>query len=61
MAAASVAMKKSCSTCPHKNKPDVRGILRTAVIRYQNDAKFKQFLKQHFTLPITIAGIIIKD
>ena len=61
MAAASVALKKSCSTCPHKSKPDTRGILRTAAIRYQYDTKFKQFLKQHFSLPITIAGITFKD
>lgn len=59
MAAASAAIR-GCSTCPH-NKVDKRTILRAAAIRLQYNKEFKQFLKKHFKLPVSIAGITFKD
>lgn len=62
MAAASVAIKQSCSTCPSASKtPKGRDFLKTAAMRYKYDKDFKDFLKAHFKLPIYIAGILFQE
>lgn len=61
MAAASVALKKRCTSCPHRKSDLDKGFLKTAAIKYKYDSKFKTFLKEHFTLPVTIAGIVFEE
>ena len=60
MAAASAAIKRSCSTCPRR-QVNKHQILRAAALRLEYNKTFIQFLKQHFRLPVCIGGVTFKD
>lgn len=54
-----IAARARCSTCRH-GKVNLHMLLRTAVTKYKNDKKFKDFCGRLFKLPCSIAGVVVE-
>jgi len=57
MAAAQAAVRR-CPVCKH-GQLNVHSVLRTAITKYKNDKRFKKACSRLFSLPCTVAGVLI--